>query len=61
MLRPSAAAPPIGSIGSLEGGNRGEIPGFQPKKFELVNLKAGKAPGLKMPLELLAVAEEVIK
>jgi hypothetical protein len=30
-------------------------------KFELVNLKAGKAPGLKMPLELLAVAAEVVE
>jgi len=45
----------------LKRGNRGEIPVFQTTKFELVNLKAGKAPGLKMPLELLAVADEVIE
>jgi hypothetical protein len=30
-------------------------------KFELINRKPGKAPGFKMPLELLAVAGEVIE
>jgi hypothetical protein len=30
-------------------------------KFELVNLQAGEAPDFKMPLELRAVADEVIE
>ena len=43
---------------ALKGETRGDIPVLQPMKFELVNLEAGKAPSLKMPLELLAVTEE---
>jgi putative ABC transport system substrate-binding protein len=46
----------------LKGTNPGEIPFYQPTKFELlINLKAAKEVGLTVPSSMLTLADELIE
>ena len=46
----------------LRGSKPGEIPIYQPTKFDLsINLKTAKSLGIEMPYSLLARAEQVIE
>jgi putative ABC transport system substrate-binding protein len=54
------AARSIGKI--LTGAKPGDIPYYQPTKFELlINLKAAKELGLTVPPSMLSLADELIE